>query len=96
VKLRITPGARSQLLAATNRILRDNPSAAVRFRRQVEKAFRRLERFPKSGSVLPEFPDRPYREVFVAPYRIFYRVQEETVWVVAVWHGAPIPREPTE
>ncbi len=55
---------------------------------------RRLERFPESGRVLPEFPDLPYRDVIVAPYRFFYRVAGETVWVVGVWHGAQIPEEP--
>jgi plasmid stabilization system protein ParE len=55
---------------------------------------RRLERFPASGRVLPEFPDLPYREVIVSPYRFFYRIAGKTVWVVAVWHGAQIPEEP--
>jgi toxin ParE1/3/4 len=55
---------------------------------------RRLEQFPESGRVLPEFPDLPYREVIVAPYRFFYRVAGETAWVVGVWHGAQIPEEP--
>jgi plasmid stabilization system protein ParE len=55
---------------------------------------RRLERFPESGRVLPEFLDLPYREVIVAPYRFFYRVVDRTVWVVGVWHGAQIPEEP--
>jgi hypothetical protein len=30
----------------------------------------------------------------VAPYRLFYRIAGETVWVVSVWHGAQIPKEP--
>jgi plasmid stabilization system protein ParE len=44
--------------------------------------------------VVPEFPDLPYREVIVSPYRFFYRITEATVWVVAVWHGAQPPQEP--
>ena len=42
-------------------------------RRRVETVSRRLERFPRSGRLLPEFPDLPYREVIVSPYRFFYR-----------------------
>jgi plasmid stabilization system protein ParE len=56
---------------------------------------RRLEKFPESGRVIPEFPELPHRELLLAPYRFFYRVKGKTVWVVAVWHGAQLPREPT-
>jgi toxin ParE1/3/4 len=94
VRVRFTPSARAQFLAALAYIRRDNPTAATRFRQRVEKALRRLERFPESGCVVPEFPDLPYRELFVAPHRFFYRVQGKTVWVVAVWHGAQPPEEP--
>jgi len=55
---------------------------------------RRLEKFPESGRVIPEFPELPHRELIVAPYRFFYRVKGKTVWVVAVWHGAQLPGEP--
>ncbi len=57
---------------------------------------RRLERYPKSGRLLPEFPELPFREVIVPPYRFFYRLGSKTVWVVAVWHGAQLPGEPQE
>jgi plasmid stabilization system protein ParE len=57
---------------------------------------RRLERYPKSGRLLPEFPELPFREVIVPPYRFFYRLESKTVWVVAVWHGAQLPGEPQE
>jgi plasmid stabilization system protein ParE len=95
VKVRFTPSARRQFLQIIAYILRQNPSAARRFKRRAETVLRRLERFPESGRVLPEFPDLPYREVIIAPYRFFYRVAGKTVWVVAVWHGAQIPEEPS-
>jgi plasmid stabilization system protein ParE len=56
---------------------------------------RRLEKFPESGRVVPEYPELPYREATLPPYRFFYRLKGETVWIVAVWHGAQIPEEPT-
>jgi toxin ParE1/3/4 len=95
LRIRFTPSARRQFLDAIAYILRDNPVAARRFRRRAERVLRRLERFPESGRLLPEFPDLPYREVIVAPYRFFYRVVDRTVWIVGVWHGAQIPDEPT-
>ena len=55
---------------------------------------RRLEQFPESGRIIPEFPDLPYREVVVRPYRFFYRIKGSTVWIVAAWHGAQLPKRP--
>ena len=94
MRVRFTPTGRIQFLAALADIRRENPPAALRFRQRIEQALRRLEQFPESGRVVPEFPDLPYREVIVAPYRFFYRIKEATVWVVAVWHGAQPPEEP--
>jgi toxin ParE1/3/4 len=94
VKVRFTPSARTQFLSALAYIRRDNPTAAVEFRNRAEKVLRRLERFPESGRIIPEFPDLPYREVIVSPHRFFYRLKGEVIWIVAVWHGAQLPREP--
>jgi toxin ParE1/3/4 len=94
VKVRFTPSARTQFLAAITYIYRENPSAAVTFRHKAGKVLSRLQRFPQSGRRLPEFPDLPFREVIVSPYRFFYRIKEKTVWIVAVWHSAQLPKEP--
>ncbi len=94
MQLRFTPSGRAQFLAAVAYIRADDPAAAQRFRDRTEQVLRRLERFPQSGRVIPEFPDLPHREVIVAPYRFFYRVPAKTVWVVAVWHSAQLPQKP--
>jgi toxin ParE1/3/4 len=96
VRVRFTPSARAQFLAAVAYIRQDNPTAARQFRQRAERVFRRLQRFPNSGRVIPEFPELPYREVIVAPYRFFYRREAGTVWVVGAWHGAQLPDEPPE
>jgi plasmid stabilization system protein ParE len=94
VKIRFTPNARTQFLAALTYIRQDNPQAAVHFRHHAEKVLQRLEHFPHSGRALPEYPELPYREVIVTPYRFFYRIKDDTVWIVAVWHGAQLPDKP--
>lgn len=94
MKILFTPTGRRQFLDAIAYIHRDNPSAAAAFRQKAEKKLSRLKNFPESGRLLPEFPDLPFREVIVNPYRFFYRVKEKTVWIVAVWHGAQLPDEP--
>ena len=96
MKIRFTKSARAQFLAALSYIKRDNPDAASRVRQKAETALRRLESFPGSGRVVPEFPDLPYREVIVPPYRFFYRVKNDRVWIVAIWHSAQLPGEPED
>jgi toxin ParE1/3/4 len=96
VKVRFTPTARQQLLNAVGYILKDDPGAALAFRRKTARVLKRLERFPESGRLLPEFPDLPFREVLVNPYRFFYTVRGKVVWVVAVWHGAQLPQPPAD
>jgi len=96
LKVLFTPLGRKQFLTAVAYIYRENPTAAITFRRKAEKVLSRLRKFPQSGRVLPEFPDLPFREVIVAPYRFFYRVKGKTVWILAVWHGAQLPKEPNE
>jgi toxin ParE1/3/4 len=92
--VKFTVSARAQFLAAIDSVRRKSPTAARQFRQRAGKALKRLERFPGSGAIVAEFPELPYREIYVAPYRFFYRVQVKTVWVVAVWHGAQVPDEP--
>jgi plasmid stabilization system protein ParE len=69
-----TPSARRQFLNVIDYIRRDNPRAATNFKNKAESVLRRLVDFPDSGRNIPEFPDIPFREVIVRPYRFFYRV----------------------
>ncbi len=94
MKVRFTPSARTQFLSAIAYIRQDKPSAAIGFRDRTEKILRRLEDFPESGRIMPEFPELPYLEVIVSPYRFFYKIKADVVWIVAVRHGAQLPRGP--
>lgn len=94
MNVRFTPSARNQFLNAIAYICRDNPMAAEAFHQKAQKSLSRLRGFPRSGRALPEFPDLPFREIIVPPYRFFYRIRDKTVWVVAVWHGAQLPDQP--
>ena len=94
MKLKFTPSAKDQFLAAVSYIHADNPSAAKRFRKRAENSLRELEKFPDSGRHIPEFPDLPHRELIVRPYRFFYRLVGRTVWIIGVWHGRQLPGQP--
>lgn len=95
MKVQFTPSARTEFLSALSYIRRDKPSAAVNFRNRAENILRRLENFPESGRTIPEFPELSYREVIISPYRFFYKIKIDTVWIVAVWYEAQLPKKPT-
>jgi toxin ParE1/3/4 len=92
----ITPTARVQFLASLTYIAADDPVAARRLRERAEESLSSLADYPESGRVLPAFPDLPFREVVVPPYRLFYRVKGDVVWVVAARHSAQLPGEPED
>jgi toxin ParE1/3/4 len=74
---------RLQFLQAVSYIQQDNPQAAARCQKRAERMLRRLTRFPESGRLIPEFPDLPFRELLVPPYRFFYRREGQAIWIVA-------------
>ena len=71
-------------------IARDSTQYAGIMVRRIRTAVSRLGNFPKSGRVVPEFPDGPYREVLVGHYRVVHRHLEDKdmVLVLAVVHGS--------
>ena len=56
----------------------------------VDNVFGRAELlalFPESGRRPPELEHTPYREIIVGPCRIFYRVEEDKVYILYVMRG---------
>jgi len=92
--VRFAPSADRQFLNALDYIRVDNPVAAIQLRRKVEEVFESVKTFPEMGRVVPEFPDFGFREVIVSPYRFFYDIVGDTIWVVGAWHSAQLPEEP--
>jgi plasmid stabilization system protein ParE len=51
-----------------------------------------LHHFPESGRKVPEDKTGTYRELLVGNYRVVYRVDEDTVTIVTLIHGARVLR----
>ena len=71
----------------------DKPDAAKRYVQRVFAAVDRLAQFPNSGSMPPEIPDLPYRQVVVPPCRIFYRAEKEHIFILYVMRSDQLFRE---
>lgn len=70
----------------------DNSLAASRFIRKVFDRVERLEAHPKSGKRPPELTRTHYREVVVAPCRVFYRVEKDDVYILYVMRSERLLR----
>ena len=71
-------------------IATDSPLNAERILGKLEKRALSLGSAPTRGRVVPElahFGIRNWRELIVRPYRILYRIEEDTVNVLAVLDG---------
>jgi len=69
-------------------IAKDSPSYAERFGIQIVESPRRLEKYPHSGRIVPEFNDEEIRELFYSSYRIIYLIKDEDCYITAVIHGS--------
>jgi len=95
MKIKFAHSAEAQLKAAVDYIRKDRPSAAVAFSKKARQRLRRLSTYPNSGRKVPEFPLSQVREVVISPYRFFYRQRDKTIWILAVWHEAQLPDDPS-
>ena len=79
-----TEPALSDLDAIADYIALDKPDAARRLVCRVFETAKHLARFPKIGRRLAEIPNSIYREISVAPCRIFYRYDERKVYIIFI------------
>lgn len=62
----------------------DKVSAAKEMVKKVFSAVENLEMFPLSGRKPPELGESRYLELIINPCRVFYRVEEEKVFILFV------------
>ena len=73
-------------------ISRDSEYYASNFARRLLLSIERLEIFPRSGRIVPEYNDQDIRELIYQNYRIVYKIRGKAVYVVLVIHGTkPLP-----
>jgi len=69
----------------------DNPSAAKRLVKKVFKQTSLLESFPEMCPHPHDLPNTAYRHLVINPLRIFYRIQDESIFIIYVMrHERPL------
>lgn len=83
-----TEPALSDLNEIAEYIALDNFDAAAYLVQKVFATIERLESHPKSGRCPPELDKKTrYRDVVVGPCRVFYRLENEKVYILYVMRG---------
>lgn len=68
----------------------DAPRKAAQVLAQIEKRFKSLSESPQRGAHPKELLSlgiREYREIFFRPYRIIYRILDDTVYILLIADG---------
>ena len=86
-KLQWTTNAKDDLLNIVAYIKQDSPSIANDIYQKIRKKAHSSNFFPLKGRVVPELQKEGitlYREVMATPWRIIYKVGNDTVYIMAV------------
>lgn len=69
-------------------IAEGSPFYSIIFIDKLISSVEKVGAFPYCGRVVPEFGREDLREVFYHSYRIIYQIKNESVYIVAISHGA--------
>jgi len=91
MRVRYTPRARADLEAIFSYLDSRNPAAAQAVKRHIEHAAAALQLSPYLGPVIDRSPD--FRSIRAGryPYRLYYRIREDEVWIVHIRHASRRP-----
>ena len=86
-KLEWTSNAKNDLLDIVSYIKKDSPSIANDVYQRIREKAHSSNFFPLKGRVVPELQKEGitlYREIITSPWRIIYKVGNETVYIMAI------------
>jgi toxin ParE1/3/4 len=69
-------------------IAEDSPGYAAAFVERVREHARSLDELTFRGRVVPELGEPNVRELLIGNYRLIFEVQEKTVYILGLIHGA--------
>ena len=79
--------AENDLVNIIEYIARENPLQTKKIFGDIRKKAENLLTFPDRGRIVPELKDQGitlYRELIIGPWRMMYRVSEDSVYVLSV------------
>jgi toxin ParE1/3/4 len=86
MRVRYSKQAQADLIEIAQYISVDNPSAAALVSSTIQRAIDLLSRRPGIGMTNRRAPGLRSKLAVPYPYRIHYRIRNETLWIVHVRH----------
>ena len=93
VRVRWTPLALADLLAARAWLLARSGSAERALVRDLARALARLCKHPRLGRVVPERRRSGWREIMLPPFRLVYALEGRELHVLRFWHSRRDPEQ---
>lgn len=64
-----------------------SPESGQRLIAEIVDKTSQLDSFPQSGRIVPEFGLVNVRELIYPPFRIVYRLDKDSIWIVRIWRS---------
>ena len=90
VEIEWSPSAQDELNKILDYIAQDSVEYALTFYDQVHEKVHNLSIFPKMGRKLPDLEDPNIRELIFKNYRVIYRILEDKIQIIRIFHGSKI------
>ena len=87
-KVKWTSNAKEDLLNIVDYIKKDSLSSARKIYEQIKEKAQSSNFFPLRGRVVPELLKEGitiYRELIVEPWRVMYKIENDTVYIMAIF-----------
>jgi addiction module RelE/StbE family toxin len=69
-------------------IAKDSKYYAASFVHEVRESTQNLNQFAEMGRKVPEFDDIEIREIFIKSFRLIYKIEKNTIFIIGIIHGA--------
>lgn len=89
-RLTFSPLAMQDLQHIYNYIKNDSPSNAKKVKKTIIDKSKKLLKFLEIGREVIKTPKDSIRQILVYKYRIFYRVLEQDVEIISIFHSSPL------
>ena len=87
-KIEWTDLAIQDLYSITEYIAKDSINNANSVYEEIFNSIEDLTKFSRKGRKIPKIEEDFYREIFVSSFRIMYKIEDETIFIVAIFHMA--------
>jgi len=89
-KIRWSPHAVANFENICKYIAKDSIYYSAITAKKINEIVKSIGKFPKSGRIVPEYNEQDLREKIYKSYRIIYRIKDDFIEIVAIYHSAQL------